>query len=867
VRVTLHRVLSPWPELRSTEIDAVTTESLGEFSFGTSRGPALMLFVEHAEYAREWVLADEEDPRLTVRMTPGFEVSGIVLGPDGDPVPDCTVVLEPGSWDTRRAESVTTDRRGAFRLPRVHAGIARVSARHRLYQPAILPAVTVGASEGLRLHFRESSLVLSGKVVTTDNPPRPVSGAEVRGLPNTWNGSLFLPQKTTTDAGGEFSLEGLGPGNLRVEVRHRDLSTTARVVTMGPSTQPLQLEMATRSRVHGQLTGNALLANPRGRSLNGWELVLTNTVGEQARTSVGTDGSFEFPGTFSAGPASLDIVRGSLAFASTSSRDLVILVEESITPRLDLPVVLPSIVEGLVRNEGGEPIAGARILIGSRHQKLPAPHWPGKLVAVTGAAGRFRIRGLPVGQVSARIQHDDHATWAMSLAVPAPGETGQVPDIVLARSGGIFGRVTLEDGRALAGALVSATLGTSTVVEVSGPDGRYRLRDLSPGRYRLRALYSTLPVALADEAVQVESGAVEGPIPLLFPAGRTIVGIVQDAEGHPLEDAVVTVSGTGGALILTDSSGRFHVQVPRRQLELQAYSSDFSVHTAKIVGLEEDQVTLRLETAPSGTLVARVRGLPGNRPVPGGIIRATPIPPSPGAPPSRTTPIRSQWVEMRDGVLHLPGFPAGRSLLVLQCQGYGPFVREITVAPREELDLGQILLEPGNRVLGLVTGADGKPVPGAEVFLGTEIDREQFEAPSETTTDAEGLFEVQGVTPDSRTLVIVAPGYATRTVELRIPQDIIRREPLAVSLDRGSSIQVKVFDVEGRPWEMSVVFLKLDGFMLPGLLTDEDGLATFEYRSPGTYEVTLFGSTGVSEEVIVGEDSQRVYQVVLRGRE
>jgi hypothetical protein len=115
--------------------------------------------------------------------------------------------------------------------------------------------------------------------------------------------------------------------------------------------------------------------------------------------------------------------------------------------------------------------------------------------------------------------------------------------------------------------------------------------------------------------------------------------------------------------------------------------------------------------------------------------------------------------------------------------------------------------------------------------------------------------------------VIAASGYATRTVEVRIPEDILRREPLAISLDKGSTIQVAVLDVQGRPWEMSVVFLKLEGAMLQGVFTDEDGLASFHHRSPGAYEVTLFGSRGVSQEIIVDEEVQREYQVVLQGRD
>ena len=97
----------------------------------------------------------------------------------------------------------------------------------------------------------------------------------------------------------------------------------------------------------------------------------------------------------------------------------------------------------------------------------------------------------------------------------------------------------------------------------------------------------------------------------------------------------------------------------------------------------------------------------------------------------------------------MPGFPAGRSELVLQAPGYGPFAQVVDVESRRETDLGEVLLEPGNRIRGIVKGPDGDPVPGAMVFLGKEIDSSNFTP--ETFADASGWFELAGVTPRSRT--------------------------------------------------------------------------------------------------------------------
>ena len=889
VKVSLFRLTSPWPEAKRQILETVTTGPTGSFRFGTERGPDLLVEAEHVRFAKTSLLVPTEGPGLDLEMPRGFSVSGIVLDRNGQPVPNADVFLEPSNWDMRRAQSIETDSGGRFRFTGVKAGVVRLKARHPLYQPAVLPSVIVGArgsSEargfdfggrrgrgwrrgrgGHTLRVVENSLVLVGEVSTTDDPPRPIAGAVVMALPNTWLRGLYVPTEAVTDESGKFQLEGLGPGNLRVEVRHPEYSTTGRLVALRSPTLPLSIEMGPRSRVFGRLTaGEEPL--PEGVTL-----LLQNTASEQGRTPVAPDGTFELPGTFSAGPALLEIDGGVMAFTRTASRDVGITVEESASTELNLDVIPPSIVEGLVRNADGDPVKGAMIFIGRQHQKLPAPD---KLVAVSDDQGQYRIQGLPMGSINVRVDHRDFADRALSIEVPSPGEVLRAPDIVLLTGGRIVGRVTREardaqrprPPRPLPGALVTANVGSGfEVVAVSQPpNGEFVLQDLAPGSYRVRARYFSLPVAIGQGALTVEAGETTGPVELRFSAGRTISGTVVDLDGEPMGNAAVTVAGTGGAVTYTDSSGSFQLEAPRREVELQAYSEDFSVRTSQTAPLGEDQVQLQLETVPSGSVTAKVRGLPGNRAITGGILRVTPLPELDGTPPpSYARPIRSRWIEMSDSVLRLPTYPAGRSRLMLQSHGYGPLVQEVDVAPGGALDLGQILLEPGNTVRCRVVDSEGNPVRGATAFLGDEVDWNAFETQiPETVSDAEGRFELRGVTPYSRTLSVYAPSHAMTTVELSIPQDILRQEPLTIDLQRGSVIAVEVEDRDGNPWEMSAVLLSLEGSIIAQAFTDDEGRVLFEHRAKGSYEVLLFGSQDVSQRVVV-EETDRVYTVSLKG--
>src|SRR5439155_9184458 len=112
----------------------------------------------------------------------------------------------------------------------------------------------------------------------------------------------------------------------------------------------------------------------------------------------------------------------------------------------------------------------------------------------------------------------DRASQRVDVAVPGPGAAVQVPDVVLSPGGRIRGFV-LRGQDPLPGALVQA-VGPGVGATVSRDDGSFLLTDLSPGSYRVRARYSSLPLAFAAEPVAVTAGAVAGPAELRFTAGR-----------------------------------------------------------------------------------------------------------------------------------------------------------------------------------------------------------------------------------------------------------------------------------------------------------------------------------------------------------
>jgi hypothetical protein len=252
-----------------------------------------------------------------------------------------------------------------------------------------------------------------------------------------------------------------------------------------------------------------------------------------------------------------------------------------------------------------------------------------------------------------------------------------------------------------------------------------------------------------------------------------------------------------------------------------------------------DRVEVELDTPPMCTLTAQVAGLPGKKRLAGALLRLT----IDGDVEGETN---TRWVDLQEGELRWPLCPVGTVRVEIWGDGYAPFSVKREFVANEDHTLGEILLEPGGRVQGIVQDQGGSPVAGAIVLLGEEGDLDLFEP--RVRTGADGSFRISGVTSRSSRLVVRAPGFAVRTIEMQLPQDVLGSTPLVVVLERGSTIEVTL---EGAH-DGGIVQLRRDGRLLASTQIDDSGRASFSNRSAGTYSVQLLGSQLAPVDVVVG---------------
>ncbi|MCI0585642.1 MAG: carboxypeptidase regulatory-like domain-containing protein [Planctomycetes bacterium] len=534
-------------------------------------------------------------------------------------------------------------------------------------------------------------------------------------------------------------------------------------------------------------------------------------------------------------------------------------------------------IEGSVLGEDGRAVSGAKVVVvGSGGESTGFsigldPTFGGRVTreVETGDKGAFAIGGLPPGGpylVSARG----------GGLTPVEAQTKRIVrgevfrlELRAGAGGSIEGLVRMAEGPPVAGARVHARQEQSIVWPLftqppeyettTGPDGRFRLANVKPGRVRLAAWTDThvsakpegVPSRRArekDEGIEVRSGKTAGPVEVLLRPGLVVGGTVVGPDGGPIADAEVSVSawglddspilgsrrgaGTRTRRSRTDTAGEFRFEgLPDDPIyNVVARKEPFARAATQARGTKTD---IRLVLEPAGAIA-------------GVVIDA-----------ERDEPVARFTVEAARGVRHFSvhGLPQATVQSAEEAGGGSPapVVFEVT-APEGE-------------------GASQVP-PGAlaelaEATAGLGRVRREFD-------DATGKFLLPGLGAGKYSVSVRAEGYLRNEMP---GVGVVRGETtrgLIFSLVRGSSIAGRVLGPDGGPAAGARLLARRSteeqrsGFPFEALLfgagegtrskTGEDGSFVLENLQPGTYDVVASAEAsarGILERVEVGPAERR----------
>ncbi len=655
----------------------------------------------------------EEPKPLLIRLVPEATVHGVVVDPQGQPVPGAEVLLRalfglPATQPDGQDEHIllgwdgpirdTTGADGKFVIGHVPEGAkaelqvkaAALAIWRYWFVPGGRPAIG-GAPEDYTISLRPSGAIEG--TVTRDG--KPLAGIEVftQGLGSTegWD-------EATTDTDGRYRMDRLAPGTYNVLIRD-----TARLVAPGHETVIVEVGK-TRKGIDFAMTSGGVI---QGRVVDaetgdGVPMARVGCYGPArprsggACVSTATDEEGRYSLRAAPGVNHVYYQGGKQEYARPADTRFEVEVLEGQTveaPSIALPHVRPIKVH--VIDAEGEPAAGATV-------------WPlsgFSRPATTDADGRCLLYGDEPNDVlalAARGQAEATSGVAMVSVTQQPDPVV----ITLAENATVTLRLVDTEGEPLAGIETVARIDVEiTTPWPGGPssetlgragsdaEGVIRFDALPPGsspafyvRPRTATPTEWPECPLLEPATAYDLGEVVLDLTTVSVAGTVLL-----PDQTPVEGAFVRPHMGGFDAVRTDAEGRFELQglLPTEHVLLLAASPDW-----KLFGAEELVPEWGLEpgimlSAPL-RVVGRLVGADG-QPLARQRARLTPA----WGSATEDFPVERETVTDQDGTLVIEGMVAGVTYGMLVYSHPVQRIRwALTFVPEAEpeVDLGTIIL-------------------------------------------------------------------------------------------------------------------------------------------------------------------------------
>jgi protocatechuate 3,4-dioxygenase beta subunit len=862
----------------------VVTDDKGAFKIDSPTGRFVLLLARQPGFAPTWrqfVRGAAEAPTL-VLPSPSV-LAGIVVDETEQPVGGAEVSVylayseSPGPQGAnylgaplaRECFSTRTGPGGHFRIDGFPTNAsANLMVRHpgkALRQPAqgVMGPDSMqwlAGQEDIRLVV-EPAGIIEGRVAAEDASQH-LPAAELTLQSDGPAGfGIAMDRPVVANADGTFRITDVGGGNYRLRA------------VFGTNTPPDWVaESVPVSVVSGQTAAGIELKAIRGGLLEVLVLGKENRQGQpDVSVSVYHQNHQASAKSDATGTARLRLPPGDYQLAAqkdnSAAANTTATVESDQSNRVEIELVGPQKVKGVVRRPDGQPAPGLPVrIIGSFS--------PDAAIARTDADGRFELEWNPDqfgGQEGMPCLLIRDAERNLAIAHDLEKESGPLA-LSLEPAMSIAGRAEFN------GQPVTNT--TAALIFWTGNSGMH-LQDVSsvtdiPGQFEIRALPTGRRYGLqvsaprhgqtflqsidSDEPKRIELEPVE-----LKPAILQLAGQVVDADEKPVPGANVYLHGEGQPSHNTraDPEGRFTFsQVCEGPAQLVANARNTHGSTSADGGTTN--VVLRLSETYGmgyGSVQRRLKGTvtgPDNQPVAGAQVAVFPF--TEARQKTDAAGAFDLTFNMQPWQLQSGGDPC----LVVRDPARNLAAAEFVT---EETTNVTIQLQPALTLTGRVEGIDGSPLPKAEVGVWLLACRTYNQLNEQLdTTDANGVFNIKTVPPGvSYTVFATAKGHGRQQqgVDSDSVTDRLELEPFELKA-ADQVIAGQVFDDRERP--VSGAHVSVSGDDQPDGSATTDSKGRFRFMvCEGQVRLFVSGQNGYANLSADPGDTNIVVQLSRSG--
>lgn len=786
---------------------------------------------------------------LALTANPGSISGTVTNSATADPLARAIVTIRTLQGDSNIVvQTVNTDEAGNYLAQGLAPGSYSVTASASGFASQTQTAL-VSSNQTATANF--ALIAETGNISGTirDGNGDPITGSNI--FVRVFDGNGLLVKSITAEPDGTYSIIDLAPGNYTVVAQAPGFAaSSAAAAVVANQTTSLDLQLAPLpASITGQVVSQGANTPLQGAAV-------TASVAGQVIASAVTDASGNFQLTnLPAGTITLTVSQTGFA---DNVQAVILDPGETEQVTVSLSPLLGSISGTVINQLTSDPIAGALITI-----RQFSPAGPVIATAVTDAGGTFLTANLEPGSYTVIAQSAGFGTQSASVAVLA-NEVSNVTIGLTQAPGTVQGTVRRSDTNdPVAGAAVQVIRRDGTLVDEVTSDGAgfYAVEGLPADSYTL--VVSSPAFQNQSVGFTILPGQATTVNVFLAANPGVLTGTVTDLfSGGPIAGAVVLVFPSQGIIPIaqetTDQNGQFSVPgLAPGEYNVVASASNYARRGTGAVIFAGQTTDVAIQLSPNPATISGTVTDTGGTPVTNATVRIL----------DQNETVLGTAITDEFGNYSVSNLPQGTLTVLASAPDFAANLTAVTVTPGQILtDVNIALSSLFGTISGQITNAaTGDPIVGAIAVVRTVGGTSVIIAAD--TTDVNGNYLLEGLSPGSYSVVGTAAGFGSITVGAIVQANAVTTANIALPPDTGM-ISGSLTDTAGMAVtgsNIAVQVFDINGILVKTLLADSDGTFTIMDLAPGTYLVQITApnyATAVASAVVAVNETA-VLPVIL----